>query len=42
MSIPISEPLADVMDICLVLKPDAGSDIKLDHFHFYPEAIDNP
>ena len=42
MSIPISEPLADVMDICLVLKPDPGAEIKLDYFHFYPEAIDNP
>ena len=40
--IPFPEPLADVTDICLVLKPDPGAELRLDHFHFYREAIDNP
>ena len=36
------EPLDDVTDVCLVLKPDPGSELRLDYIHFYPEAIDNP
>ena len=40
--IPLSEPLSDVTDICLVLKPDPGAELRLDHFHFYKEAIHNP
>ena len=36
------EPLADVTDLCLILKPDSGSELRLDYFHFYPEALDNP
>lgn len=40
--IPLTEPLADVTDICLVLKPDPGAELRLDYFHFYTEAIDNP
>ena len=35
-------PDADVMDLCLVLKPDPGTEIQLDHFHFYAQAIPNP
>lgn len=41
-SIQLKEPLTDVSDICFVLKPDAGSELHLDHFHFYAAAIDNP
>lgn len=41
-NIPLQTPLADVEDICLVLKPDPGAELQLDHFHFYPEAIDTP
>ena len=40
--IPFPEPLADVTDICLVLKPDPGAELRLDHFHFYKDAIHNP
>ena len=40
--IPLPETLPDVTDICLVLKPDPGEEMLLDHFHFYEEAIDNP
>ena len=40
--IPLEKPLPDVTDICLVLKPEAGSELQLDHFHFYAEAIANP
>jgi len=35
-------PLTDEMDLCLVLKPDAGSQLRIDFFHFFAEAIDNP
>lgn len=40
-TIPLN-PSADIMDICLVLKPDPGTEIRLDHFHFFAEAIANP
>ena len=40
--IPLPETLPDVTDICLVLKPDPGEEMLLDHFHFYEEAIANP
>ena len=36
------EPLADVMDICLVVKPEPDCNITLDYFHFFAEPIDNP
>ena len=42
LHIPLPETLPDVTDICLVLKPDPGEEMLLDHFHFYEEAIDNP
>lgn len=35
-------PLPDVMDLCLVLKPQPDSQLRIDYFHFFPEAIDNP
>ena len=41
-TIPLEKLPADVMDICLVLKPDPGAQIQLDHFHFYAQAIPNP
>ena len=41
-SIHLKEPLADISDICLVMKPDPGSKLYLDHFHFYAAAIPNP
>jgi hypothetical protein len=40
--IGLQTPPADVMDICLVLTPDPGAQLLLDHFHFYAEAIPNP
>ena len=40
--IPLPETLPDVTDICLVLKPDPGEEMLVDHFHFYEEAIANP
>ena len=42
LHIPLPETLPDVTDICLVLKPDPGEEMLVDHFHFYEEAIDNP
>jgi len=36
------EPLPDELDLCLVLIPDEGAELCLDHFHFYSQAIDNP
>ena len=42
LHIPLPETLPDVTDICLVLKPDPGEEMLVDHFHFYEEAIANP
>ena len=36
------EPLADVTDICLVVKPEPGCETAIDYFHFFAKAIDNP
>lgn len=36
------QPLPDVADICLVLKPGYTSELRIDHFHFFAEAILNP
>ena len=36
------EPLADVTDICLVVKPEPGSEVAIDYFHFFAQAIENP
>ena len=36
------QPLPDVADICLVLKPGYTSELRIDHFHFFAEAIPNP
>lgn len=40
--IPLDPPVSDVTDICLVLKPEPGTQLLLDSFHFYAEAIPNP
>ena len=40
--IPLDPPVSDVTDICLVLKPEPGTQLLLDSFHFYEEAIPNP
>lgn len=37
-----TEPLSDEMDICLVLKPDADTELRLDCFHFFEQALLNP
>ncbi len=29
--------LADNLDLCLVVKPDPGAEIRIDHFHFFAE-----
>ncbi len=36
------QPLPDVADICLVLKPGYTSELRIDHFHFFAEALSNP
>ena len=36
-----SEPLPDILDLCLVLKPDPGTRLHIDCFHFFAEAMDN-
>lgn len=35
-------PLPDETDICFIVKPDADSELRMDYFHFFAEAIDNP
>ena len=30
-------PLEDVTDLCLVLRPEEGAELWVDHFHFFPE-----
>ncbi len=32
--------LEDVADLCLVLKPESGAELFIDHFHFFPEPAE--
>ena len=36
------EPLPDVLDLCLVLKPLEGTELRIDFFHFFAEPLANP
>ena len=36
-----NEPLPDVCDLCLVIRPEDGSEYRLDWFHFFAEALEN-
>ena len=36
------EPLPEEMDLCLVLRPDAGTQLHIDFFHFFREPLSNP
>ncbi len=41
-SIRLMEALPDVMDICLKVRPEDGAEIRIDCFHFFPDALSNP
>ncbi|MBQ2956467.1 MAG: family 43 glycosylhydrolase [Clostridia bacterium] len=36
------EPLPDELNLCLVLKPDEGTELRMDFFHFFAEPLANP
>ena len=36
------QPLPDMADICLVLKPGVTSELRIDHFHFFAAPQENP
>jgi len=40
--INFDEKLPDEMDICLVVNPEPDTQLRIDYFHFFPEAISNP
>lgn len=40
-AIRFTEPLKDETDLCLVLLPEQGAELRVDCFHFFAEAIDN-
>ena len=41
-AIRFQEALPDSLDLCLKIKPDKGAEIRIDCFHFFPDAILNP